>query len=199
MDRPFSDELEEWLQRPGERTVAELGDVFGEKSFAVGFLILMAVPALPLPTGGVTHVFEIVVMLLSLELIAGRRTPWLPRKLQDTAISPTLRDRMLPVLVRRLRWFEQRSSRRLGDTLGRRPARALTGLAVGVLALVAFLAPPFTGLDTVPSLGAVIISIGVLLEDAVWFVAGLVVGALGIGLVVGLGAAATELVKSTVG
>ncbi|MEA2335963.1 MAG: hypothetical protein QOG40_2453, partial [Solirubrobacteraceae bacterium] len=73
-----SDQLERWLKGDGEKTLGGLIDVFGEGSFAIIFVLLMAVPALPLPTGGVTHVFEVITMLLALELIIGRRTVWLP-------------------------------------------------------------------------------------------------------------------------
>jgi hypothetical protein len=57
-------------------------------------------------------------------------------------------------------------------------------------ATAAFLAPPFSGLDTLPSLGVVVLSVGVLLEDFYVAIAGLVVGAVGIALEVALGAAA---------
>ncbi|MGZ8563705.1 MAG: exopolysaccharide biosynthesis protein, partial [Candidatus Limnocylindria bacterium] len=67
-----SDLLEGWLREEPPRTLGELIDRFGEKSFALVFILLMAVPALPLPTGGVTHVFEAVAMLVALQLIAGR-------------------------------------------------------------------------------------------------------------------------------
>ena len=75
-----SDQLERWFLGERPRTLGSLIDLFGEKSFAVVFIVLMAVPALPLPTGGVTHVFEATTMLLALELIVGRRTIWLPAR-----------------------------------------------------------------------------------------------------------------------
>jgi hypothetical protein len=43
-------------------------------------VLLLGVPALPLPTGGATHVFEIIAVLLALELIVGREEIWLPRR-----------------------------------------------------------------------------------------------------------------------
>ena len=69
----LSDELEQWLSGEGEKTLGSLIEAFGEKSFAILFVLLLGVPALPLPTGGATHVFEIIAALLALELIAGRR------------------------------------------------------------------------------------------------------------------------------
>lgn len=44
----------------------------------------------------------------------------------------------------------------------------------------AFVAPPFTGPDTLPALGVVLLSLGVLLEDALVVVVALVVGATGV-------------------
>ena len=54
----------------------------------------------------------------------------------------------------------------------------------------AFFAPPFTGRDTLPALGVVLLSPGVLLEDFAVVAAGMLVGAAGIVLEIALGAAA---------
>ena len=67
-----STELERWLQSDGEKTLGSLVELFEEKSFAILFVLLLGVPALPLPTGGATHVFEIIAVLLAAQLIAGR-------------------------------------------------------------------------------------------------------------------------------
>ena len=68
-----SDELERWLNGDGRKTVGGLIELFEEKCFALLFVLLLGVPALPLPTGGVTHVFEILAVLLALQLIVGRQ------------------------------------------------------------------------------------------------------------------------------
>ena len=75
-----SGEFERWLGGDGPRTLGGLVEVFGQKSFALVFVLLLGVPALPLPTGGATHVFEIIAVLVSLQLIAGREEIWLPRR-----------------------------------------------------------------------------------------------------------------------
>ena len=54
------------------RPSASLVELFEEKSFAIVFVLLLGVPALPLPTGGATHVFEVIAVLLAAQLIAGR-------------------------------------------------------------------------------------------------------------------------------
>ena len=42
--KPFSDELEGWLQGDQPKTIGSLVELFGEKSFAVLFLLLLAIP-----------------------------------------------------------------------------------------------------------------------------------------------------------
>jgi hypothetical protein len=63
------------------------------------------------------------------------------------------------------------------------------------LSLTAFLAPPFTGLDTLPALGVVLISLGVLLDDSVLALVGVIIGALGVLLVLALGSLVVEGVR----
>ena len=78
---PVSEEVQRWLDGAGEKTLGSIIELFGEKSFALLFVFLLGVPALPLPTGGATHVFEIIAVLLAIEMIAGRREIWPARAL----------------------------------------------------------------------------------------------------------------------
>jgi hypothetical protein len=192
----LSDSLERWLGGDEPKTVGSLVEVFREKSFAVLFVLLLAVPALPLPTGGVTHVFEVIAMLLALELIAGRRRVWLPDRWCRREIGPEMRRRFSEVLLPRIRWLERHSHARLGFLLSHRLSGVIYGAVTLVLVVTAFVAPPFTGLDTLPALGVVLISLGVLLEDPLLGFAGLLVGVAGVLLVLFLGRAAIEGIRS---
>jgi hypothetical protein len=188
----LSDRLEGWFRSPEPKTVGSLIELFGEKSFAVLFVLLLAVPALPLPTGGVTHVFELIAILLALELLVGRRTVWLPERWRRRELGEAAKKRFSDVLLRRIRWLERHSRPRLGFLLTHRLSGVGLGALVLILTLTAFLAPPFTGLDTLPSLGVVLLSLGVLLDDALLALVGLLVGAVGMLLVVILGKVAYE-------
>jgi len=182
-----SDQLERWLEGDHPKTLGSLIELFGEKSFAIVFVLLLAVPALPLPTGGATHVFEVIAMLLALELIIGRREIWLPGRWKGRQIAGASGGRLMSTLLRLIRWFERFSRPRLGVLLRQRLSGIGFGVLVLALSLTAFVAPPFTGLDTLPALGVVLLGLGVLLEDIVVAIAGVVVGALGAVLVIGLG------------
>jgi hypothetical protein len=54
------------------------------------------------------------------------------------------------------------------------------------------LAPPFSGLDTLPALGVVLLSLGVLLEDFLVVIAGVMVGVAGVLLEITLGRLAID-------
>jgi hypothetical protein len=190
MPEHVSDELERWLTSAGEKTLGSLIQLFEEKSFAILFVFLLGVPALPLPTGGVTHVFEIVAMLLALELIAGREEIWLPQRWRELELAGDKQQRFVTALMKMIRWFERFSRPRLRFLFDHRLTNIVFGLLVIAGSTAAFVAPPFTGLDTLPALGVVLLSLGVLLEDFAVVALALLVGAAGVVLEVVLGSAA---------
>ena len=93
---PFSDQFERWLQSNEPKTLGKLGEVFGEKSFAVTVMLLMFVPAIPAPTGGITHVFEVITVFIGAEMIVGARTMWLPARWRDRELGETATTRLSP-------------------------------------------------------------------------------------------------------
>jgi hypothetical protein len=189
----FSDELERWLKSDGPKTLEALNAVFAERAFAVGILLLMLVPALPLPTGGVSHVLEVVAIVLAAEMVLGRRTVWVPARWKDRELGATITGKTLPFVMRRIRQVERFSRRRGSRLFGQLWFNRILGLVLIALALAAALAPPFSGLDTLPSLGAVVVALSILLEDLVVLVVGLVIGTGGIVLILTVGAALVRL------
>jgi hypothetical protein len=189
-----SEQLERWLNSDGEKTLGGLIGLFQEKSFAILFVLLLGVPALPLPTGGATHVFEIIAVLLALQLIAGRKEIWLPRRWCRLELAGDKQQRFLAGLMRMIRRLERISRPRLRFLFHHRLSNIVFGLLVIAGTAGAFLAPPFTGLDTLPALGVVLLSLSVLLEDIVVVVAALLIGGAGVVLEVVLGSAAVNAV-----
>jgi hypothetical protein len=194
-EEPFSKQLDDWLKSDKPKTLGGLGEVFGEKSFAVGVLLLMFIPALPLPTGGITHVFEAITVLLGAEMVIGVRTIWLPARWRDRELGETATRRALPFMVRRIRWFERFSRRRWARLFEQRWLLRVLGLILIALAVAAALAPPFSGLDTVPAFGAVVIALAIILEDFLILGIGLLIGAGGVALILTLGAIIVRFIR----
>jgi hypothetical protein len=191
-----SRELERWLESDGEKTLGNLVELFEEKSFAILFVLLFGVPALPLPTGGATHVFEIIAVLLALQLIAGREHIWLPERWRKLELAGPRQRRFIAGLMKFIRFLERFSRPRLTFLFDHRLSNVVFGLLVIAGSAGAFLAPPFTGLDTLPALGVVLVSLGVLLEDFVVVVLGIAVGVGGVFLEIVLGKAAVKGIGS---
>ncbi|MBI1857319.1 exopolysaccharide biosynthesis protein [Candidatus Saccharibacteria bacterium] len=183
----FSQQFKEWLDNNDKKTLGSLEMIFEERGFAVAILFLMFIPALPLPTGGVTHVFELIVMLLSLEMIVGMKTLWLPKSWRKKEFGEMFQKKTIPFMIDRIQWFEKFSRPRLRGLINNFYFTRLAGAIFFTLALSAFLAPPFSGLDTIPSLGAVVVALGLIFSDSLLFLFGCVVGVAGIGLVIAFG------------
>lgn len=194
-ERDFSDELEEWLRGDAPKTVGALGHAFEERGFAVTILLLMFVPALPLPTGGITHVFEVITVVLALQMVLGRRTIWLPRRFKERELGASITEKAVPFISRRIRWFERFSKPRLAGLFDQRWFIRVVGLVIIVFTIGAAVAPPFSGLDTLPALGVVMICLSIILGDVIVLGAGVLIGTGGILLIITIGAALAHFLR----
>lgn len=176
----FSKQLEQLFTTHRQIKLADLNMLFGEKSFAFAFILLLMTAALPLPTGGITHFFEIVAALLALELIIGRDRIWLPKRWENHKINSPKPGKGMGRLVGFVRFFE-RFSRPRGHFIAKHHLFVrFVGLSVLALATAAFFAPPFSGLDTLPALGIVVLSLGLVLDDLIVVIIGMLIGLAGV-------------------
>jgi hypothetical protein len=194
----FSVQLERWLRGDDTKTLGALSDVSAEKSFAVTILLLMFVPALPLPTAGISHVFEAITVVLAGEMLLGRRTIWLPEHWQRRELGPTITGKAVPFMIRWIRRVEHFSQPRGAWLFQENWMLRLLGLLMMGLAIAAVIAPPFSGLDTLPSLGAVAVALSIILEDVVVLAIGIVIGAGGVVLILTIGAAIVRVLRNLI-
>ena len=172
-----------------------MGGVFAEKSFAVTIMLLMIVPAIPLPTGGVTHVFEVITVVLAAQMVLGPRHDLAPGALAEARARRRRHGQGDP--IHRPLGTARRADLAppLGVAVRRRWMLRLLGLLLMAFAIAAFLAPPFSGLDTLPAMGAVVVSLAIILEDVIVLAIGTVIGAGGIGLILTIGTALVQLIQ----
>ena len=193
----FSQEIEQWLTSKKTKTLNGLIEIFDEKSFAVLLMILMFFPSLPIPTGGVTHFILLpIAMLLGLELLIGRDTIWLPEKVKKRSLGALAEKKVLPFLTKRIQWFERFARPRMQWIFELPGFSRSMGFLVILYALAAFFAPAFSGLDTLPALGVVVMSLGLILEDGLIYIMGIASGIIGIVLAIAFGAAIAAAFQS---
>src|SRR3954451_22443797 len=90
-----SDQIERWLDASDDHTVGALLDLFEEKGFALLFIVLLGVSALPLPTGGATHVFDVIAVLVAAQLVAGRDHIWIPQRWRGLPLAGGKKQRFI--------------------------------------------------------------------------------------------------------
>ena len=117
-------------------------------------------------------------MVLGIEMVLGLRTVWLPARWRHRELGGSMTRRALPFMIKRIRFFERFSRPRMAALLNRRWFLRVLGAVVVGFAVGAAFAPPFSGLDTLPAMGAVALALGIVLEDIV---------VIGIGLALGVG------------
>ncbi len=194
-EEPFSETLNKWLKSEHVNNVASLNDVFGEKTFAITFLLLMSFPALPIPTGGLSHVFEVIVMLLSLQLIIGRKVLWLPNKWKNKHLGKNMEEKAIPILIKYITKLEKISKPRMSRFLDGKVGTSLFGIIIFSFTLVALLAPPFSGLDTLPSIGVIVIALGIILGDILFVIVGMIIGTSGVAVTYFIGEIVINFIK----
>jgi hypothetical protein len=134
-------------------------------------------------------------MLVALQLVVGRRCVWLPARGQRLKLAAPSRQKLVTALLRRIRWFERFSRPRASRLFEHRVTRSVFGALVFGLAPSAFLAPPFSGLDPLSSLGVVVIGLGVPLRDLLLALLGALLGAIGVATILAIGNFAVETAK----
>lgn len=181
--------LLEILESSGDSEQLTLDEVLatiGERGYAPLTLILSLIAILP--TGavpGVPTVCGASIALVSIQLVFGKRYPWLPKKLRRMSISRT---RYIKVAERVRPW-----TRRIDRLVKPRLHWLVEGAAsrvVGLLFVVlALCMPPLEILPfaaAAPGGGIALISLGLAGRDGLWVLLGLIPAAVGAWLIYGL-------------
>ncbi len=162
---PLSIALASWKASDSPKDLEHLVAIFGDRGLLILILILLFPAALPLPTGGFTHFFEIVALVPILQLVSGKPRTLHPRRIRGITLSHQFLDRFLPRIISVIKWFEGHSRPRLYRLLATQAAQSIIGIILLLFLAGAFLAPPFSGLDTLPAMGATVMILGLLLRD----------------------------------
>jgi hypothetical protein len=173
---------------PGERMrLQDLMEGLGERSF--GFVLLLfgvlsAIAVVP----GLATITAIPLLFFGLQMLAGYRTPWLPKSISERSFLKADLLATIERAVPAMRWVETISKPRFQFLIGRFGERLL-GLLVFILALV--IALPGPGTNFPPGVAIAFMAIAIIERDGLLVFAGVVgsfialyIGYLGLHLVV---------------
>jgi len=164
--------------QPGDRlTVRDIMAVLQDRAFAL-LIVLLGLPnCLPMPPP-IPLVCGLVLAFVALQMLMGRRMPWLPKALLARSIGkPELNravERALPALIRLERFSKPRLT-----MLGSPYAIPVLGLVILMPALGLIVAAPFIG--QIPlSLAVCLVGLGLVERDGLLMIIGAIFGAAGL-------------------
>ena len=152
------------LQLPegANQNIGTLSREVGEKGFGLLLMILSLPSALPIPAPGYSTPFGIVIALIALQLLVGRRRIWLPKRLEAIRIRPKLADRMLGTAAGFLRRIERRIRPR---QCWIRSRAGQAGLSIVIVMMASLMILPIPLTNTFPAMVIFILGIGLSEED----------------------------------
>ncbi|HWE76053.1 MAG TPA: exopolysaccharide biosynthesis protein [Stellaceae bacterium] len=166
----------------GDRiALGAISDFVGRRSIGALLLILALPMALPVPAPGLSVLFGIPLILVSFELMLGRRTAWLPEFVARRSIR---RDELIGFIARtmpRLRSLEQIIKPRL-SWMASDWTMTPVGAVCLILALVITLPIPLGHM--VPGAAISILALGLMERDGLAISVGLLVALLALTIVI---------------
>lgn len=185
----------------GERvSLGDMVDAFDARAYGPLIVLFAAPNVLPIALPGISALLGAPLILLTGQLMIGRRRPWLPDVLRRRSLArdsfESLVGRIVPRLVRLEALIRPRLLP-LTSSWGKR----LIGAVGVVLAAIVFLPVPFG--NAIPGVALVLMAVGLLGRDGLAVVAGGLVGAIGLvvasGFVYGAAVAAMALARGVFG
>jgi hypothetical protein len=165
--------------------IRDVVDALGDRSFAP-VMILLAVPnAIPFIPGSST-VLGLLLALVAVQLVIGRRRIWLPERLNRWSFDREGFGRVIAKVLPWLLKFERMARPRYWPATYRLAERLAGAIAI-VLSIMIMLPIPFA--NGVPAIAICLLALGISERDGVWLCAGMLVGCVAAGIVVGLFAA----------
>lgn len=163
----LSEELEQLLQNnsTGELSIGDLSSAINDKGFGLLLIILSLPSALPIPAPGYSTPFGIAIALLGIQMLGGRRTIWLPRKIKVFKIKSSVVSKMIQVGTRFIHTLEQFIRPRL-DAIYSGIGFSLAALLIITMALLMILPIPLT--NTFPAIVIFLIGVGLTEKDGLF-------------------------------
>ncbi len=136
--------------------------VLGDRGFGLLLVFLSLPSALPVPAAGYSTPFGVIILLLGLQMLCGRRVPWLPGWTSRITIKRDLSRNMLGTAIRLFEKIERFLKPRLAWASGR---GGLTVIGILVCAMATLMILPIPLTNTFPAMVIFCIGVGMIEED----------------------------------
>lgn len=172
--RTFLQSLEEMAAEAPEEgfSLRQIFDRLNERAFGAALFVLALPCCIPF-LYGVPQIVSLPMMVLSAQMVAGRREPWLPEKFGQRKIDKKGLTRTASGGRKWFGWLEKIARPRLTFLL------VPVGERVIGLFLVFFCASillPIPSTNTVPGIGVAIVAFGLMARDGILVILGSIIG-----------------------
>ena len=177
--------LQELLKTDDERglSISEITLAVGEKGFGLLLIVLSLPSALPIPAPGYSTPFGVVMALIALQMMSGRKAIWLPHRLGTIRIKLKLANTMLGTASKFLSKIEPYIRPRQKWIRGR-VGHASLALVVLIMASLMMLPIPLT--NTFHAMVIFMIGVGLSEEDGLLAIGAFTLGCCAVLLYAGI-------------
>lgn len=160
----FSQELKLLLEKLASEplTIGEILAETSERGFSLGIALLVLPFLFPMPPG-FTGPLGLGCLLLSLQMVMGRRSPWLPKKIAQLQFPRRFTLQILHNLKRVTRIIEKIARPRLTTFAKSQLTWRLNGLCISWLTILLISPIPFT--NPIPTVGILLLAVATLEAD----------------------------------
>ena len=153
------------LPPEGSICIEDILELAGERSFGFFLAVLSFPSALPLPAPGYSTPFGVFIVLLALQLVAGRTTPWLPKWVLQTSIERKHFQKWVQAGIPWLQRIEKIARPRWRQLCTTRLGQVWLGTWIGLMGISMII--PVPGTNTLPAMGVFVTAFGLLEEDGI--------------------------------
>lgn len=171
-----------FFEEPREErvTLLEVLTLAGERIFGFLFVILALPSALPIPAPGYSTPFGIAIFFLAIQLATGRDRPWLPAKIMNGSMSLKTVQGIVKKGIPWLQKIEALTKPRFSKLCTSMAGQIIIGVAIALMSISMMI--PIPGTNTLPAMGIFVTGFGLVEDDGVISLLGLIVCALGAAL-----------------
>ncbi|MBE9232039.1 MAG: hypothetical protein RLZZ203_307 [Cyanobacteriota bacterium] len=164
MNLRFSQDIKSLLQRLSEQPLT-LGDILtetSERGFSLVITLLVLPFLFPMPPG-LTSPLGGACLILSLQMVLGRRSPWLPKKIANYQFPSSFAQVILQNLRRVTKIIEKIARPRLEKVANHPLIWRFNGLCISWLTILLISPVPFT--NPIPTVGILLLAIATIEAD----------------------------------
>ncbi len=163
----------------GNVSIRQLRDLLGDRSLAAFLLFFAALNLLPLPPGA-TLIFGLPLIIISVQMVFGAKTAWLPRFILDKSFTHDQYVSMTSAIVPRIERLERLIKPRYWPFWPRQGER-FVGIVALVMAIAVTLPIPLG--NWLPAFSTALLALALSERDGILFGVGCAIGALSLAII----------------